>query len=93
MIERQLLWSARSVIEYETLLDYLWDELDEAIKRIIANPEHFQVVIKRKTVRRCLFSPQISIYFRINKDIIEIISLFDNRQNPKKLKKLYNPRP
>lgn len=100
MAETQLLWSDRALNDYENLVAYLWNEwgeqitlrvineLEAAIIRIQYQPEHFPIVLKNKSIRRCVFSPQTSIFFRINSGTIEIISLFDNRQNPNHLKNL-----
>jgi plasmid stabilization system protein ParE len=93
-----LKWTDRAIEEYAKLLDYLYEEWSEEItqrviteinntvSRIQNSPEQFPVFIKTKQVRRCVASPQTSIFFKIKKDYIEIISLFDNRQNPKKRK-------
>ncbi len=94
-----LIWTTRARDEYAKLQNYLYGqwgdeittrvlkEIDHTINRIKNTPEQFPVFRKVKKVRRCVASPQTSIYFRIiDKDIVEIISVFDNRQNPKKRK-------
>ena len=93
-----LLWTDRALTEYDNLLDYLLEKWGEAITlRVIGEinqkisqikkfPEHFPVFLKGKQIRRCVASPQTSIFFHIKGDVIEIISLFDNRQNPQKRK-------
>ncbi|HAL81491.1 MAG TPA: hypothetical protein DCO83_04025 [Mucilaginibacter sp.] len=93
-----LKWTDRAIEEYDKLLDYLYEEWSEEIaKRVIveinhtvsriqSSPEQFPVFLKKKQVRRCVASPQTSIFFKIKKDYIEISSVFDNRQNPKKRK-------
>jgi len=91
-------WSERASAEYEKLVIYLQNEwgrdiafrvtieIDQKIVRIKNSPEQFPIFKKKKNVRRCVASPQTSIYFRVNKDMIEIMSVFDNRQNPRKRK-------
>ena len=93
-----LFWTERALTEYEKLIDYLLEEwgeeitirvtleIDQTIGRIKNSPEHFPIFLKGKKIRRCVTSPQTSIFFRFSKDVIIIISLFDNRQNPKKRK-------
>lgn len=93
-----LIWSERALKEYDQLLDYLIEEwgkeitirvsleIDQTISRIQNSPENFPVFLKSKKIRRCVASPQTSIYFKVNKNIVEIISLFDNRQDPRKRK-------
>jgi plasmid stabilization system protein ParE len=100
MDDVKIIWSERALAEYEDLVDYLWEEwgeqitmrvlnsLDAAITKIKNHPEHYPVVIKIKLIRRHVFSPQTSIFYRVKNEDIEIVSLFDNRQNPDKLNKL-----
>jgi hypothetical protein len=60
------------------------DELEQSVLRIQNTPEQFPVILKSKKVRRCVMSPQTSIFFKVNKEVVEIISMFDNRQDSKK---------
>jgi plasmid stabilization system protein ParE len=97
-MSNSLFWSDRASKEYDKLLDYLLEEwgeeitlrvsleINQTIDRIKNSPEHFPVFLKTKKIRRCVASPQTSIFFRVSKDVIIVISLFDNRQNPKKRK-------
>jgi len=83
-------------MENDKLTDYLLAEwgveiaqkvaqlIEDTADRIRRNPEHFPIFIKGKKIRRCVVSPQTSIFFKVNKDEIFIISLFDNRQSPRK---------
>jgi plasmid stabilization system protein ParE len=83
-----LFWADRASTEYEKLVDYLLEEwgeeitrrikleIDQTINRIKNSPEHFPIFVKTKKIRRCVASPQTSIFFRVSKD----------RQNPKKRK-------
>jgi plasmid stabilization system protein ParE len=93
-----LFWTERALEEYDRLVDYLLEEwgqeitirvsleIDQTIDRIKNSPEHFPIFLKSKKIRRCVASPQTSIFFKMSKDVIIIISLFDNRQHPKKRK-------
>ena len=81
--------------EYNSLVIYLYGEwgeriteqvikeIDQTIVRIKNSPGQFPIFRKGKKIRRCVASPQTSIYFRVNKDRIEILSVFDNRRNPR----------
>lgn len=91
-------WTDRALSEYDELVEYLYgewgedimlrvmSEIDHTVTRIQRSPEHFPVFIKNKGVRRCVASPQTSIFYIVKEDHIEILSLFDNRQDPKKRK-------
>jgi plasmid stabilization system protein ParE len=93
-----LIWSIRAREEYAKLQEYLYEEwgeeittriikeIDQTVLRIQNSPEHFPVFLKRRKVRRCVASPQTSIFFSLSNNTIEILSVFDNRQNPKKRK-------
>ncbi len=93
-----LIWSDRALEEYDKLQEYLYEEwgeeitqrvineIDQTVSRIQNSPEHFPIFFKAKKIRRCVAFPQTSIFFKANQDRIEIISIFDNRQNPKKRK-------
>ena len=93
-----LQWTTRALNEYDKLVDYLYaewgeeitqrvlNEIDQTLVRIQNSPQQYPVIIKSKKVRRCVASPQTSIFFIIKSNWIEISSVFDNRQNPKKRK-------
>jgi plasmid stabilization system protein ParE len=98
MENRPLRWSTRAREENRKLTIYLlgeWGEkiatrvsglIDKAAQRIHQTPEQFPIFSKHKRVRRCVVSPQTSIFFRVDKEEIIIISIFDNRQSPRKRK-------
>lgn len=87
-------WSPRSKKDFLNLLDYLqdkWgektvrkfnDRLQSIIELIAERPEIYPASGKKKQVRRCVIGKQTSLYYQIKKDKIELITLFDNRQNP-----------
>ena len=98
MPDKDLKWSDRSLEENRKLTVYLYNEwgeeialriqeqINKAVTRIQRSPEHVPIFLKRKNIRSCVLSPQTSIFFRVLKQDILIISIFDNRQNPKKRK-------
>jgi len=93
-----LIWSTRAREEYVQLQEYLFEkwgeeiairvikEINETVQRIQRSPEHYPVFLKRRKIHRCVASPQTSIFFTVDNNRIEIICLFDNRQDPKKRK-------
>lgn len=97
-MSKPISWSPRSKQDYLNLLDYLeihWS--DKVVKRfnnrllsilelIGERPELYPSSDKNGQVRRCVINKQISLYYRIGKDRIELLTLFDNRQNPAKKK-------
>ena len=91
-------WSDEALYNLSAIVHYLetnWTEreienffhrIDNVLNLIAKNPLLFSLTNKRKNVRRCVLSKQTSIYYKFENDKIFLITLFDNRQAPKKLK-------
>jgi plasmid stabilization system protein ParE len=60
------------------------DRIEKRIDFIAAHPEAGKASQKRKNVRCVLLPPHSQIYYRLENETIEILFLFDMRQNPKK---------
>jgi len=94
----KVLWTDHALSELKNTLEYLeenWterelknfsQELDHTIELISKNPELFQTSKKKKNVRRAVVGRFNNLYYRLNKDSVEILSFFSNRQNPDKIK-------
>ncbi len=93
----EIIWSAEAIKNVKEIIDYLewkWTErelrnfakkLEKQIDIIKRQPLSFPKS-KRKNIRRAVMTKQTTVYYEINNDAIRIVSLFDNRKNPKKLK-------
>jgi plasmid stabilization system protein ParE len=64
----------------------VYDKIEKVLMEISITPEMYRVSNKRKNLRKCVFSKQTSIYYRIQEDYIEIVSFRANRKNPGKFK-------
>jgi plasmid stabilization system protein ParE len=94
----KLLWSDRALADLKNIIDYLienWTErdiqnfakkLDKRLEVIVINPKLFPKTGRRKDVRKSVLSKHTVIYYQTTGSIVNILSLFDPRQNPKKLK-------
>lgn len=94
----KLLWSERALLDLQNIIDYLtykWTDkeiknfvtkLDIRLELIVINPRLFSKTTKRKNVGRSVLTKHTVIYYEISNDAITIITLFDPRQNLKKLK-------
>lgn len=94
---KEIVFSNRARLKLEHLLHYLETEwstkvkhafiakLDASLFQIAKMPESCPMSHKKKGVYKCLVSKQTSLYYRINKKEIEVITFFDNRQKPSKL--------
>lgn len=92
--------SAQAKSDINNILSYLsvtWSqkEIDNFLKKletfykiISFNPQVFGYFDKRKNIRKYTLTKQNIIYYRNRKSEIEIITVFDGRQNPEKLKNL-----
>jgi plasmid stabilization system protein ParE len=91
-------WTAEAQNRLNAVFDYLesyWtprevkkfaQRLDEALSLIIKFPFIYPASRQNSMVRRCVLTKQTSLYYKIDAEKILVITLFDNRQNPKKLK-------
>ena len=81
----------------ESLINYLeinWPEkvkidflkkLDNAIETIKLFPEAFPLSKEKNGLHKFILTPHNTIYYRIEPNRIEIVLIFDSRQNPKKV--------
>ena len=91
-------WTDESIKNLDSIIEYLtirWTDreirnfyklLEKTIELISRNPLIFPASELKKNVRRTLLSKQTTIYYEIKKNRIIILSLFDNRKNPKSIK-------
>ena len=87
-------YSTRSYIEYEEILDYVTDNFgiaiaakvdmyfEEVIDQIAINPKLFPYSDKKKNLRRCVLSPQTTLYYRFNGEYVELASFRGNKMDP-----------
>jgi len=92
-------WTPTARRTYFKVLDYLtenWtrrevvnfiNEVENLLNQITNNPEMFQASRKKKNVRKALITKHNTLYYRVKprKKELELITFWDNRQNPNKL--------
>lgn len=73
---------------YKVKMDFL-ALLDEKVKQIASHPESCQKSMEFGGIYKCVVTKQTTFFYRVyyNREEIEIITLFDTRQDPNKLKK------
>lgn len=81
----------------ESLFDYLIEEwsvevkrkfverLDSSIEIIKSRPEIFPESKKGNGLRKCVITKQTTLYYRFNSQQINVVTIFDTRQDPQKL--------
>lgn len=84
--------------DFDSILVYLrlhWDDsavdqfieiVDKLVIQICINPRQFPIVNKSKKVRKCIITKHNAMFYREQGNFIEILRIFDTRQNPKKLR-------
>jgi plasmid stabilization system protein ParE len=86
----------KSLFELFEYLEIKWSKkvknkfisnLDKVIYLIQIEPEIFPKSELNKKYRKCVLSKQTTIYYKFNTKRVEIISFFDTRQDPNKIKK------
>ena len=94
----KIIWSDEALFNLKSIIEYLenrWTEreikkfvflLDNQLRLIQINPLLFPISKISTGLRNSVLTKQVSIYYRIFENEIHLITLFDNRQNPKKLK-------
>lgn len=69
--------------------DKFIEKLTEKIKQITLQPESCPQSTDIKGLYKCVVTKQTTFYYRISTELkeIEIITIFDTRQNPSKLRR------
>ena len=98
---KEVILTPLALANYEVILDYLLSEWTEKIandfvKRfnqvcgiLLESPDIYPYVDKVKKVQRCVLTKQNIIYFVVYPDVVKILTIFDSRQNPEKLLRVF----
>ena len=91
---KAIIWSPLSENDFATIVDYLdkqWgtkvaiqfiDLIDNILYQISNNPRQFPVIYKWKKIRKCVLTKHNTLYYRDAKNRIEILRIYDTRQDP-----------
>lgn len=90
----EIRYSPRANSEYEEIIDYVFQKFgsvvalkvylhfEDIIDQISINPLLFPYSNNTKNLRRCVVSPQTTLYYRFNGKYVELVSFRGNRMNP-----------
>lgn len=93
-----VVWSDESIKNLNSIIDYLvqnwslkersdfYKKLEKRIEMIKHYPEIFPQSPQSKSTHRSVLTKQITLYYSVENQVIRILSLFDVRQDPSKLK-------
>lgn len=95
-MEYQLVWTNEAHSTLEQLIagldeinpqagDNLIMQLDKCLSLIARMPHMYAATSQKPAVRRCLINRHTALYYRINGQLVELLSFFDTRQNPTRL--------
>jgi plasmid stabilization system protein ParE len=95
---KNVVWSPSAKKDFSKVLAYLsenWNikianEFIELtfnfVQQISINPKLFQIISKNEKIRKCVLNKQNTLFYREHNSHINILRIFDTRQNPRKLK-------
>ena len=96
-MHKPIIWSPLSENDFANILNYLdknWgnmvatnfiDLTENIVNQISVNPRQFPICYKRKKVRKCVLTKHDTLFYRDGKSKIEILRIFDTRQDPNTL--------
>jgi plasmid stabilization system protein ParE len=93
----KIIWSEEAINNLRDIIDHLennWTEREvrkfalklEKVLDTIKNQPFAFPASKKMGIRRAVLTRQTTIYYEIFNDTIKIVTIFDSRQNPEKLK-------
>ena len=94
---KPIVWSRLAEHDYAGILKYLnenWDEkvvflflglTENILRQISENPRQFPLIYKKRKIRKCVLTRHNTIFYRDNKTQIDILRVYDTRQDPEKL--------
>lgn len=90
-------WTPSAEKDFDEIVDYLLNNWTNSvaekfleitnsnIRLIQAFPTLFPEIHKKKKVRKCVLTKQNTLFYRVIKNEIHILRIFDTRQDDKKL--------
>ena len=49
-------------------------------------PEAYPISVKKRKIRRCVFTKNLAIYYIVGEEVLVLLSIFDTRQQPSKVR-------
>ena len=94
----KILWTKRATLKFNKILLYLENEWSEKVKiefirrtfhildLLSSFPKLGSIAFPVKKIRCILITKQVKLFYRIKKDRIILLTFFDTRQEPQKVK-------
>jgi len=97
-MHRALIWSPLAEKDFFNILVYLQEQWDKRVlenfieiterllSQIVINPNQFPLINKKRKIRKCVLTKHNTLFYKFRRQSIEILRIYDTRQDPKKLK-------
>jgi len=97
-MNHEIHFSPRALDDLQTVLEYLdkeWgatvsekflDRIDDLLDGISETPHMYVCVNKRKKIHKCVVNNNVTLYYRIKNNEVELITFFQSRQRQSKRK-------
>ena len=91
-------WTEEATINLENIIIYLktswtskelkkfFQKLEKQLILLSLFPEAYPLSYKKKNIRRCVFTNNLTICYIIKDEYLVLITIFDTRQKPSKIK-------
>lgn len=95
----KLIWSEEALNGLKDIISYIENKfsekdvrkfikkLDKQLTILEVSPTAFPLSDKSYKIRRMVVAKLTSIYYLIDNEFVKLVSIFDNRMNPKKISK------
>jgi plasmid stabilization system protein ParE len=95
---KEIKWTKTAAKNFDKVIDYLENNWPEKVVRDFVNrtsdlldllselPEIGEVQDKNRQIRGILITKHNKLFYRIDKNVLIVLKIFDTRKNPKKLR-------
>ena len=97
LMTKPIKWSPLSENDLANILEYLYENwgdkvvnqfiiiTENILAQILINPTQFPIIYRKKRIRKCVLTKHNTIFYRDGKKQIEILRIYDTRQDPNNL--------
>jgi plasmid stabilization system protein ParE len=91
-------WTEEATKNLESIINYLesnwtskeltkfFQKLEKQLLLLSLFPEAYPFSIRRRKIHRCVLSKNLTIYYTVEDEYLVLLSIFDTRQHPSKMK-------
>jgi plasmid stabilization system protein ParE len=95
---KPVIWSPLAENDFELILNYLqknWSNqvvqsfieiTDKMINEVSSNPKLFPIIFRKERIRKCVLTKHNILFYRERRSYIDVLRVFDVRQNSRTLK-------